>query len=229
MRSGTAAVLPLCIVMFFAGCEGDKNPVAPSPEVVTVTGTVRSSITGIPVRWAEVSIGNARAATTGEDGRFTLFSQAPLAATLRCQAAGYLDSEAKIEVKSGTATQDIQLTRIEIVPTRTDVYEFGDFALYMPTSPSGTLGLIVALGGPDTRGFATAKPMGAPTPEVEASLQLLGQSLRTLANTHGLAVLGTKRAAMPNGAESDQQQPQFTLAAEEESRGEKDGDTAHHF
>jgi len=75
MRSGAAAVLPLCIVMFFAGCEGDKNPVAPSPEVVTVTGTVRSSITGIPVRWAEVSIGNARAATTGEDGRFTLLSR----------------------------------------------------------------------------------------------------------------------------------------------------------
>ncbi len=85
-----------------------------------------------------------------------------------------------------------------------EVFEFGDFALYVPACVSATEGLILALGGPDTRGFVTGKPLGAPSPAVEASLQVLGQEFRTLASTRGLAVLGTKRAALPNGPDSDQ-------------------------
>ena len=84
-----------------------------------------------------------------------------------------------------------------------DVFEFGDFALYVPASVTAPRGLLLALGGPDTRGFVTGKPLGAPFPEVEASLQVLGQELRTLASTCGLAILG-RRGAMKNEPASDQ-------------------------
>lgn len=84
-----------------------------------------------------------------------------------------------------------------------EVLEFGDFALYAPACVTATRGLILALGGPDTRGFVTGKPLGAPFPAVEASLQMLGQELRTLASTSGLAILG-RRGAMKNEPASDQ-------------------------
>ncbi len=87
---------------------------------------------------------------------------------------------------------------------RAEVFEFGDFALYVPASVRTTRALLLALGGPDTRGFITERPFGAPIPALEASLQLLGQELRTLASTCGLAVLGTRRAGLTNGPASDQ-------------------------
>ena len=93
--------------------------------------------------------------------------------------------------------QDIGLTRIE-------VFEFGDFALYVPASVGPTRGVILALGGPNTRAFVTGKPVGAPVPAVEEALQALGLSFRTLASASGLAVLGTSLAAMANDASSDQ-------------------------
>jgi hypothetical protein len=84
-----------------------------------------------------------------------------------------------------------------------EVFEFGDFALYVPAGVAAPRGLLLALGGPDTRGFVTGKPLGAPFPAVEASLQVLGQELRTLASTSGLAILG-RQGAMKNEAASDQ-------------------------
>ncbi len=96
---------------------------------------------------------------------------------------------------TGSATGD---------PIIGDVFEFAEFALYVPASPTIVRGVLIALGGPDTRAFATGKRFGAPMPAVEASLQLLGQGFRTMASSHGLAVLGTSRAAMANGPASDQ-------------------------
>ena len=86
---------------------------------------------------------------------------------------------------------------------RIETFELGDFALYVPAGVPVVRGVILALGGPDTRGFATGKRIGAPIPEVEASLQMLGQEFRTLASAQGLAVVGTSRAAMANGPASD--------------------------
>ena len=86
---------------------------------------------------------------------------------------------------------------------RTEIFELGDFALYVPAGVPLVRGVIVALGGPDTRGFATGQRIGAPIAEVEASLQLLGQGFRTLASTHGLAIVGTSRGAMANASAND--------------------------
>jgi len=91
-------------------------------------------------------------------------------------------------------------------PAPAEVFEFGNFALYVPGDAPTVRGVLLALGGPDTRAFLSDGSFGAPIPELEASLHLLGRDLRTLAADHGLAMLGTSRYgpdAMPNLPQSD--------------------------
>ncbi len=87
---------------------------------------------------------------------------------------------------------------------RVEVFEFGDFALYVPARVSTARALLLALGGPDTRGFITERPFGAPIPAAETSLKVLGQELRTLASACGLAILGKSRTVLTNGPAGDQ-------------------------
>lgn len=183
----------------------DNDSVAPDPNAPangTVSGVVVSSTSGDPVAGAEVSIGQAKA-TTGTDGRFQLTSLTAGPATLRCVATGFEVFEANVTVPSGKIYQAISLQRIDLV-------EFGDFALYAPDGGVYAPGrgdslraIILALGGPDTRAFASGGPFGAPVPQVEASLQALGESLRSLTGHHRLAILGTSLSALENAPESD--------------------------
>jgi hypothetical protein len=88
-----------------------------------------------------------------------------------------------------------------------EVFEFGDFVLYVPSDVPTVRGILLTLGGPDTRGFVWEGGFGAPTAELEASLHILGQELRTLTADHGLAMLGTSRhgqGALPNQPWSDE-------------------------
>ncbi len=187
------AIVSLFVGLLVPACDDARAPLELVP---AVTGTVTNSATGGHVAGAEVRIGDA-SATTGVDGRFELSDLTTGTATLRCTAPGFVDFEVDITVTSGSVTRDIGLARIEL-------FEFSDYALYVPASVDAPRGLLLALGGPDTRGFSTMGPLGAPIPEVEASLQDLGQAFRALAATHGLAVLGTSLAAMSNSPDSDQ-------------------------
>ncbi len=84
--------------------------------------------------------------------------------------------------------------------------QFGDFALHVPANVNHVRGILVALGGPNTQGFAFGTPFGA-LPAVEASLQELGAMFRDLAAERGLAILGSSRfgpTAYPNLPASDQ-------------------------
>lgn len=210
-----AVVLSLAAGVLLVACDA-SDPMAPAPAeaarftrsaaghpggepMVRIRGRVTSAATGAPVAGAIVRIGDA-AATTGANGRYRVAVAATGAATLRVSSAGFADFEAAIAPTPGPVKQDVGLTRIE-------VFEFGDFALYVPAGVDETRGLILALGGPDTRAFATGKPFGAPLPAVEASLQLLGQSLREMASVHRLAILGRRGATpsspIPNSPVSD--------------------------
>ncbi|MEO6331703.1 MAG: carboxypeptidase-like regulatory domain-containing protein [Gemmatimonadaceae bacterium] len=181
----------LSAALLVSACGDDLT--APVP---TVSGTVLTSATGNPVEGAQVSIGTTTV-TTGADGRFTLTDLAPGSATLRTIATGFEVFEKTITVPLGNENISVELTRVELL-------EFGDFTVYVPATVSKVRGVLLALGGPNTRGFASAKPFGAPVPAVEASLQDLGQKFRALAASQGLAVLGTSRAAMANSGDSDQ-------------------------
>lgn len=88
-----------------------------------------------------------------------------------------------------------------------EVSEFGDFALFVPADVSTVRGILLMLGGPDTRAFVSDGSFGAPIPELEISLHLLGEELRTLAADHGLALLGTSRqhmAELPDQPRTDE-------------------------
>jgi hypothetical protein len=191
-RPATLRVVALfTAALVIAACSDD--PTAPIP---TATGRVTVSATGDPIAGAKVSIGDITA-TTDADGRFELSGLVEGPATIRGTATGFDQFEADISVPSGAITRNIAMNRIEL-------FELGDFTLQIAATVSKARGILVALGGPDTRGFASGAAFGAPLPQVEASLQTFGQQLRALAASRGLAILGTSRAAMANGASSDQ-------------------------
>jgi hypothetical protein len=99
------------------------------------------------------------------------------------------------------------LTSRDAAAAPAEIFEFGDFALYIPANVPNVRGILLVLGGPDTRAFLSDGLFGAPIPELEASLHVLGQELRTLAADHGLAMLGTTRqgpAELPNQAQTDE-------------------------
>jgi len=84
---------------------------------------------------------------------------------------------------------------------------FGAFAFYLPPEAASVRGVLLALGGPDTRGFPADSSFGAPIPELEASLRLLGQEMRTLGGEFGLALMGTSlrgQEELPNNPQSDE-------------------------
>src|SRR5262249_31782339 len=90
-----------------------------------------------------------------------------------------------------------------VTASKSEIYNVDDFAIYVPGKASTIRGVILALGGPDTRAFATDGTFGAPLPELEASLHILGKDLRNLADEQGLAILGTSQQQMKDGPQND--------------------------
>ena len=193
-----ALIALVAVSLASAGCgDGGDDVTAPPPIVVpSVSGTVRSAATSEPVADAQVTLGD-RIVTTGADGRFEFAQATPGSAVLRCVVTGFEDFEADITIPQEGLDHDIALSRIEL-------FEFGDFALFVPATVSSVRGILVTLGGPDTRGFASESTFGAPVPETEAALQELGADFRILAAQRGLAVLGTSLSALSDGDSSDE-------------------------
>lgn len=189
------AALMVATALLFAACRAADSPTAPPSAAPRVTGTVSIAQTGQPVVGAAVSNGIVTA-ITGADGRFELKGLYTGAMPLTTTATGYESVQENITVAAGTLNHDLKLKRIEN-------FDIDGFAIHIPATVSTTRGILVALGGPDTRGFASGVPFGAPFPPVEAALQSFGQELRAMAASRGLAVLGTSQAAMTNGAASD--------------------------
>jgi hypothetical protein len=95
----------------------------------------------------------------------------------------------------------------EAVAAPAEVFEFDEFALYVPADVATVRGIFLALGGPDTRAFVTDGLFGSPVAETEASLHLFGQELRTFAADHRLALLGSALRGLknlPNQPSSDE-------------------------
>jgi len=118
------------------------------------------------------------------------------------------DAGSPVELDSGLdAGHSARAAGASLATREATNLQFGDFALHVPANVHQVHGILVALGGPDTRGFAVGTPFGAPLPAVEASLQELGVMFRELAARRGLAILGVGRfgpTALPNEPASDQ-------------------------
>jgi hypothetical protein len=109
-----------------------------------------------------------------------------------------VDYTSNITVAAGTTTHDIRLAAQE-------VFEFfgGAFSLYVPASVTAVRGIVLALGGPDTRPFADPRRsfnLGPDVPpELESELTMVGTNYRLLAAREGLAVLGYGNVSVAGG------------------------------
>ena len=138
------ASLILSTVLLASACHNDASDVtAPVPAVV---GRVMNTATGTPVIGVEVSVGTSRD-TTDSNGSFAFFGLPPGAAKLTVATAGFEPFEADVTVTSvQTVIPDVSLKRIEL-------FNAGDFAIYVPAKVGVVDAVLLALGGPDTRGF----------------------------------------------------------------------------
>lgn len=202
MPSSRISPFPLCIprlpltpvafALALVACGGE--PAGPDGGATTLSGTVRSAEG--PLAGATVSMGSQHA-VSGADGRFDLTDTPLGAGTVRAERPGYLPAEAPITITPGANTHDFTLAPQEI-------YELGPVAVYLPGGVGPLRGTIVVLGGPVTSGFVTGARIAPENdPELEVSLQALGASLRALARSAHVALLGTDNTAMANSAASD--------------------------
>lgn len=196
------AVTAVAWVGLVCGISACGDEVAGAGLVAPLATIVEGQVTrgsGWPVNGATVQVGDARSVTLSDGWyRFEGVPTGPV--TMRVSRPGFNSDSTTLHVQPGVNTRHVVLTR----PT---VFEFGPYALYVPfplnTYNDRVNAVIVALGGPDTRAFGTGKPFGAPSPTVEAALQVMGAGLRDLSEQFGLAILGTSTAALPNTVASD--------------------------
>ncbi|HET6578544.1 MAG TPA: carboxypeptidase regulatory-like domain-containing protein [Gemmatimonadales bacterium] len=163
----------------------------------TLSGTIRAAGSSEALADATVSIG-ARQASSDANGQFELTDVPTGAVTARAVRPGYLPAEDAITMSAGANSHDFTLTVREIYVSGTD-------AVYVPGDVGPMRGAIVVLGGPVTSGFVTGErltPAGS-SPELEQSLQALGASLRALAHSAHVALLGSRTTGLVNSATSD--------------------------
>lgn len=161
-----------------------------------LSGTVRAVIGAGIVEGAIISVG-ARQATSDASGHFELTDLPVGSATVQVQRAGYLPAQATFKINAGANTHDFVLTEQEI-------YSLGPIAVFIPAGVGPMRGAIIALGGPNTSGFVSGGVIAPPNnPVLEQSLQALGASLRALAQSGRVALLGSATIAMGDDAASD--------------------------
>ena len=203
MRVNRARALPRRVtfggatlaLLLLAAC-GDSSGPDGGGGGATLSGTVRAAESAAALADARVSLG-ARQATSDANGRFELADVPIGAATVRAARPGYLAAEAAVTITAGANSHDFTLTPQEI-------YVSGANAVYVPGGVGPMRGAIVVLGGPVASGFVTGERIvPASDPDLEASLQALGASLRALARSAHVALLGSSTTGMANNATSD--------------------------
>ena len=162
----------------------------------TLSGSVQVAGSSAALADATVNVG-ARKATSDANGRFEL-TEVPIgAATVRATRPGYMPAEAAVTITAGANSHDFTLTPQEI-------YKFGPIAAYLPAGVGPMRGAIIVLGGPVASGFVTGERIApADAPDLEVSLQALGASLRALARSAHVALLGSSTTGMENSAAGD--------------------------
>lgn len=174
-------------------------PPPPPPATSTVTGVVRSGLTGELLANAQVIIG-FKSTTTGSDGRFELREVVVGNTTIGCNAAGFNPYQAPISVTAAGLTHEITMQPKEAWALDGPVR----FSIFVPAGVPAIHGAIALFGGPDTRGFTDPEiPMGAPDADGETALRQFADSLKKLAREYGLAILGTDQPGYASGPSSD--------------------------
>ena len=184
----------LAAALSISACGGGTEP-DPNEGNATLSGTVRAATGSAALQGATVSVGAAQA-TTDASGHFELTGLPAGAATVQAERPGYEAATAQVTMAAGPNTHDFSLADREI-------YEPGTTAAYVPAGVGPMRGAIIVLGGPVTSGFVTGGQLVADNPELETSLQALGASLRALAKSARLMLLGSETVNIPNTAATD--------------------------
>lgn len=167
------SLVQAAVSAYALGACGSGGP-EPPPPTASITGTVQNESTADPLAGATVSAGN-RQATSDANGGFVLDS-VPVgpSVTIRSQRTGFVAYTAVIPVEEGGNIHDIQMTR-------QDLYELSGVAVYVRPDISAVRGVILHLGGEDTRGVATGVCPPALDPAICASQQQMRQHYLVLA------------------------------------------------
>jgi len=189
LHAALAAALSLS-----AAC-GDESGPDGNDGNATLSGTVRTAAGSAALEGATISVGTVQA-TSDASGHFQLTGLAAGAASVRAERPGYLAATETVTLSAGANAHDFSLAVQEI-------YEAGTTAAYVPAGVGPVRGAIIVLGGPVTSGFVTGDPLGTSSPELEQSLQELGASLRSLAKSARVVLLGSETVNLANSSGSD--------------------------
>jgi hypothetical protein len=190
LTSGCAMLITLLLV----SCGNSSGPDADGGGA-TLSGTVRAAVGSTVLGDVTIS-GGGRQATSDASGQFELTDLPVGPASVRAERPGYLPAEALVSITAGANTHDFALSAQE-------VFVSGAYATYVPSGVGPLRGVIISLGGGvTTSGFVTGGNLEG-TGELEESLQALGASLRALAQSAHVALLGTTTHSLANSAASD--------------------------
>jgi hypothetical protein len=163
------------VLLLLAACGGgDSSGPDGGGGGATLSGTVRA---------AQASAALAQA-TSDANGHFELTDVPIGAATVRAERPGYLPAEETVTLAAGSNSHDFTLNPQE-------VYEFGSNAVYVPAGVGPMHGTIIVLTDLQASGFVTGESIASDPPELETGLQGLGASLRALARSAHVALLGS--------------------------------------
>lgn len=178
---------------------GTPNP-PPATATVVMSGTIVAGTSRTPVPSALIEIGGV-STTTGTDGTYSLSGVRTGAGKLRVTANRYDSYEQDIMVPASNFTRDVLIQRTERFNLP------GNFAIYVPASVTTVRTVIIALGGPDTRGFVNGFILGQPgapnDPAAVGALNQLTGSLQAFAVTGRVAILGTL-PSRPDSPDTDE-------------------------
>ncbi|HUQ19489.1 MAG TPA: carboxypeptidase-like regulatory domain-containing protein [Gemmatimonadaceae bacterium] len=193
-RGASPRIVAVAAILFLGACD-DNTTELTAPSYAMRGIIVNGAGAHDPVANAQVTVGAAKT-ITDRFGTFSFINLPPGPAKLKVVATGFNEFEEDISVTPTDFLHNVTLARIER-------FETDSFSVYIPAAVSKVNAILLALGGPNTRGYAVGTPFGAPLPAVEASLQTQGEQFRAMAASKGMAIMGTSVAAMGNSAQSD--------------------------
>jgi dienelactone hydrolase len=192
MSYAKSVVLAAALAGVIAAC-GDGSGPDQTPQTATITGTVVNTSTDAPLVDATVSADGVQA-TTDANGEFDLAGvTVSTSVEIRSERLGFITKVDTIVVEEGTNSYDIRMARDSI-------HVLSNAAVFMPPAAPTIRGVILALGGADTRGLATGV-CAIPDPAICESQRLTRNALLNVAYAHGLGVMGS--IYLSDGAASD--------------------------
>ncbi|HSJ15911.1 MAG TPA: carboxypeptidase-like regulatory domain-containing protein [Longimicrobiales bacterium] len=186
----STVIIPIILSALAASCGGNGSPtIIDPPQPATLSGAVRASDTQAAIAGATVAVGEVSAVTQA-NGSFQLLNLPTGSVTVQASAAGFDSHSQSIALQAGSNALDVTLAR------RT-LYEFGDFAAYLPPDVSNYRGVLLFIPGSqgDSRYLLHGRPVDCATFLDWCLIRgdVLDRAL-VLARTYGLALMAMKSA-----------------------------------